>query len=292
MEQDRITTPALAIRRLKSSAAMTIHRTDFGVVETADFPGGDGASLVVLLHATATGPGSLARLGKMLAAAGHHVVIPALHRYGETWVNGEENPVERSGRVARWALNAFPAERRALFGQSMGGLAAVLAALSATPPIDHLILYEPMVMRALNPRDPGDTREREWDRALVRAVCDAVATDGYEASTAAFIEAWNETAWADMPAGVREAILRDGEGLAAELRAVNDTAAAPGSLERFTLPTLLLGGDGSPPLAGRILDRLQRRLPNTERVTFEGLGHMGPVMAPSVVAEKLLVFLG
>jgi pimeloyl-ACP methyl ester carboxylesterase len=271
--------------------AMTIHQTDFGTVETVGFPGGDGGSLVVLLHATATGPGSLARLGKMLAAAGHHVVIPALHCYGETWVNGEDNPVERSVRVACWALGAFPAERRAVFGQSMGGLTAVLMALETVLPVYRLMLYEPMVLRALNPRDAVDTREREWDRFLVRAVAEAVGTDGYEAATAAFIEAWNETAWADMPVGARAAILRDGEGLAAEMRAVNDTALPARSLEQLTIPALLLGGDGSPALAGRILERLEHRLPNAERVTFDGLGHMGPVMAPAVVAEKILRFL-
>jgi pimeloyl-ACP methyl ester carboxylesterase len=270
---------------------MTIHQTDFGTVETVGFPGGDGGSLVVLLHATATGPGSLARLGKMLAAAGHHVVIPALHRYGETWVNGEDNPVERSVRVASWVLSAVPAEKQTLFGQSMGGLTAVLAALETTLPVNRLMLYEPMVMRALNPRDTADTREREWDRVLVRAVGEAVGTDGYEVATAAFIEAWNETAWADMPAGARAAILRDGAGLAAEMRAVNDITLPPRSLERLTMPTLLLCGEGSPPLAGRILDRLERRLPNAERITFGGLGHMGPVTAPAIVAEKILTFL-
>lgn len=281
----------LAIQRLMLGQAMTIHKTDFGTVETVGFPGGDGSSLVVLLHATATGPGSLSRLGKILAAAGHHVVIPALHRYGETWVNGEENPVERSARVACWALGAFPAERRAIFGQSMGGLTAVLTALATATPINRLMLYEPMVLRSLNPRDAADTREREWDRALVRAVDKAIGTDGYEAATAAFIEAWNETAWADIPADARAAILRDGEGLAAEMRAVNETALPPRSLERLTMPALLLGGDGSPALAGRILDRLERRLPNAERITFGGLGHMGPVTAPAIVAEKILKFL-
>ena len=62
-------------------------------------------------------------------------------------------------------------------------------------------------------------REREWNRTLTRVVGDAVGTEGYEAATAAFIEAWNETAWADMPAGVR-----NGARLSAEMRVVNDTA--------------------------------------------------------------------
>ena len=80
-------------------------------------------------------------------------------------------------------------------------------------------------------------------------VGDAVGTEGYEAATAAFIEAWNETAWADMPAGVR-----NGARLSAEMRVVNDTVWPPRRLDRLMMPALLLVGDGSPPLAGRILD--------------------------------------
>ena len=80
------------------------------------------------------------------------------------------------------------------------------------------------MVRVLNSRDDVDTREREWNRTLTRVVGDAVGTEGYEAATAAFIEAWNETAWADMPAGVRAAIVRNGARLSAEMRVVNDTA--------------------------------------------------------------------
>ncbi|MDE0810435.1 MAG: hypothetical protein OSB69_14100 [Alphaproteobacteria bacterium] len=147
-------------------------------------------------------------------------------------------------------MSAFWAEKWALFGHFIGGLMAV----KATLPVDRLILYEPMGMRALNPRDDVDTREREWDRTLTRVVGDAVGTEGYEAATAAFIEAWNETAWADMPAGVRAATVRNGAGLSAEIRVENDTVWPPRRLDRLMMPALLLVGDGSPPLAGRILD--------------------------------------
>ena len=270
---------------------MTIHQTDFGTVETLVFGAENRESLVVLLHATATGPGSLARLGKALAATGHHVVVPALHRYGGTWVEEAGTAIERGAKVARWVLGAFGAERRALFGQSMGGLTAVLAAQTANPSVDRLMLYEPMVMRALDPDDDADMRERDWDRALVRAVTASIGTDDYEPAMAAFIAAWNETDWADIPQKTRDTILRDGAGLAAEMRAVNDMPFDAAALNRIRTPTLLLGGGASPPLAGRILDRLERRLPNTERIRLDDLGHMGPVLAPGVVAGKLAAFL-
>lgn len=136
---------------------MKTHQTGFGTVETVESPNGDNASFVVLFQATPAGSGSLAWIGKTLTAAGHHVMIPALHSYDETWVNGTDMPVERSVRVAVWVLSAFRAEKRVLFGHFIGGLTAV----KPTLPVGRLKLYEPMVMRALNPGGAVDTRERE-----------------------------------------------------------------------------------------------------------------------------------
>ena len=55
---------------------------------------------------------------------------------------------------------------------------------------------------------------------------------------------------------------------------------------------MVVGGDRLPGLAGRALDSIERGLPNIERYWLGGLGHMGPVMASAVVANKLRTFLG
>jgi pimeloyl-ACP methyl ester carboxylesterase len=271
---------------------MPIHQTDFGRIEVLEF-GDAGADRVVLLllHATATGPGSLARLGKALGDAGYRVLIPALNRYGGTRVSEDGAPLERNVRVANWALETFAGKTTVVFGQSMGGLTAVLTALSPSVKIDGLVLYEPMVMRALDPDDPIDMRERDWDRALVDAVERSLGTDRHEAAMAAFIEAWNEVAWDDIPSRTRETILGDALGLAEEMRAVNQGCLSPLDIAKLEVPTMLLGGDASPALAGRILDRLEQRLPNRRREVLAGLGHMGPVMAPSRIAELIVEFL-
>lgn len=270
---------------------MTTHHVDFGQVEFLEFGEEGSERVAILLHAAATGPGSLSRLGKALGDAGYRVLVPALHRYGETWVVEEGSPLERNQRVANWVLETFAGEKTMVFGQSMGGLTAVLIALSPARAIDGLVLYEPMVMRALDPDDPADMRERDWDRALVDAVERALGTDREEAAISAFIEAWNEASWQDIPAAARETILKDAPGLARETRAVNDGGFSSLDLAGLKVPTLLLGGDASPPLAGRILDRLERKLPNRRREILAGLGHMGPVMAPSRVAEAILEHL-
>ena len=159
--------------------------------------------------------------------------------------------------------------------------------------VERLALYEPLVMAALDPEDSDDSRQREWGRALVQRASEAVGTDGFESAIAGFIETWSEVAWMDMPAPARQSIMRDGAGLVAELLAAgNGDQFITKDLLRLKMPVLLLGGDRSPALAGRILDRLEQRLPNPERYCFGGLGHMGPVMASAVVADKLRAFFG
>jgi hypothetical protein len=55
---------------------------------------------------------------------------------------------------------------------------------------------------------------------------------------------------------------------------------------------MVVGGDRLPGLAGRALDSIERGLPNIERYWLGGLGHMGPVMASAVGANKLRAFMG
>jgi len=144
-----------------------------------------------------------------------------------------------------------------------------------------------MVMAALDPSDETDMAERAWDRALVQAMEQALGSDAMEAAVAGFIEAWNETLWADMPDAVRASIMRDPEALVAETLAVNIGEQAASALDRIKAPVHLIGGAGSPKLAGRILDRMEQRLVDVQRTTLGRLGHMGPVLAAETVAEAI-----
>jgi len=132
---------------------MTVHATGFGAVETLEW--GDGDQLMVLLHAAASGPWGLTDLAERLLRPGRRVVAPALAGYGGTRVEGAPDPVSAHATVARWTLAAFPARRQVLFGHSLGGLTAVLTA-AGRDDLAALVLFEPIVLAALNLDDPGD----------------------------------------------------------------------------------------------------------------------------------------
>src|ERR1700749_3894741 len=104
---------------------MPVYHTARGDVEMLEW--GDGEELLVLLHAAAAGPQSLAALAALLARPGLRIVAPALNRYGAT-VMREEDRVQAHVDVLRATLEVCPAERRTLFGHSMGGLVGLLEA--------------------------------------------------------------------------------------------------------------------------------------------------------------------
>jgi pimeloyl-ACP methyl ester carboxylesterase len=268
---------------------MPLHDTPAGTLETREW--GDGPELLLLLHAAASSPQALARLAEALQRPGRRIVAPMLNGYGRTAMRQDENPVLSHVAAAEACIDLFPSEQRIVLGHSMGGLVALLLALRGTLP-DAMVLYEPIVIAALNPDDPEDAAARDWDRALVNDLGEKLAAGNTEAGVAAFVEGWNETSWNAIPEAARQRLVASGPLLAAETRAVHDCAVEPESFVRVKVPVLLLQGTQSPVLASRIMTGLLRRLPRVRRTILAELGHMGPALKPTPVAGAVEDFLG
>jgi pimeloyl-ACP methyl ester carboxylesterase len=73
---------------------------------------------------------------------------------------------------------------------------------------------------------------------------------------------------------------------------VRETADTLSEYATLRARVLLLGGSESPAYLKTALDALARTLPNAERVTFPGLGHLGPTNdgKPEIVAATLRRF--
>jgi len=264
---------------------MILHKTGFGAVEALHWGEGDEA-LVVLLHAAASGPRALAGLAERLAGPGRRVLAPALTGAAGAGVRGAADPLAAHGVVANWALGAYPAARRVLFGHSMGGLVAARAAAGRAD-LAALVLYEPIVMAALDADDPGDRALAAAERDLLGRLAGAVASGAPEPGIAAFVEAWNEVRWAELPAKLRERLVADAGRLAAETAAVGADATPAASWRGVTAPTTILRGDRSPQLAARMAERLAALLLRGRVRVLPGLGHMGPATAPETVAAAI-----
>ena len=245
---------------------MPVYHTEAGTVEMLEW--GSGPELYMLLHAAAAGPQSLSALATLLLRPGRRVVAPALNRYGATVMRDESDRLRAHLDVLRAALDAHPAERRTLFGHSMGGLVGLLAAVAGCE-FDSMVLYEPIVTACVE-----DAQLLQWDRAIVA-----------KADIAAFVTAWNATPWEALPANVRARLSAMAPTLIADMRAVSCHAFDTERLRNVAAPVLLLQGELSPAITHAMTSRLAAVLPNSRRRVIAHAGHMGPVQMPGAVAS-------
>jgi lipase len=242
---------------------MPVYHTARGDVEMLEW--GEGPELLVMLHAAAAGPQSLAALAALLARPGLRIVAPALNRYGATVMHDEADRVRAHVDVLRATLEVCPAERRTLFGHSMGGLIGLLEAMS----FDGVVFYEPIVTACVQ-----DQRLLEWDRAIVAT-----------GDIATFVSAWNGAPWEALPQSVRDRMIAMAPMLVADMRTVSHYPLDLDRLGTLAIPVLLLQGETSPPITHAMTARLAELLPRASRVVVPVCGHMGPMQAPNVIAS-------
>ncbi len=267
---------------------MPVYHTAAGPVEMLEW--GSGEELWLLLHAAAAGPKSLSGLAEALAAPNRRVVAPALHGYGQTHIEATGDRIDHHVAVARACLDIHPSQRRVVFGHSMGGLVAVLAAMEGAP-IDRLVLYEPIVVGCLDPNDPDDMACRDWDRRILSKLDTLLAAGRAEEGVASFVEAWNEVAWNRLPASARARLVAAAPDLAAEVSAGSHRAIAAAGLAEIRAEMraamLILQGATSPPITQRMTARLHFLVAGSRRIVLADCGHMAPVQQPILVAAAI-----
>ncbi len=248
---------------------------------------GDGPRRIVLLHAAGSGPRAIDRLARQVAAAGWSTAAPALERGGRSLIGTAPEAFAEAVALAGLLLRSGDRTPRVLFGHSMGGLVALQAAFAGAA-AEALVLYEPIVLSLLDPADPKDRAALAWDAACIAGFRASVAAGEPEAGVRRFVEAYGDVAWDAMPPPARAGLVARAANFLAEAEATNAARVAADELSRLDLPVLLLQGDRSPEILGRMADRIAALLPNIERATIPGAGHMGPVTHASQVAETVL----
>ena len=252
-------------------------------------PAGDQCTeSLVLLHAAASHPQTFQRLVGHLLAKGREILAPALNGYGTSQVAHALGPVARHVAIAKAALDATtqPA-RTSLFGHSMGGLVALLTALEA-PALERLVLYDPIVTGILDPKNPAHRAGLEWDRAIIRALCEGVEGDAPEVGVARFVEAWNEARWAELPTAIRETLVSKAPALALDAPAVSYFEFEPVRLATLQMQTTVAYGERSPEIIALIARQLAARHPGfVSAKALADCGHMAPIAQPAKVASVL-----
>ena len=268
--------------------------TAIGSIDTLAW--GDGADLLLILHASCTGPRAYTGLADRLSAPDRRIIAPALAGYGATRFN-ETAPDDHTARncaAAQALLDTDRFARRTVFGHSMGGVAALQAALDcarAGQPADALILYEPILHGFLDRTIPEEADAFAWDRGVIVPALADIRAGRPEDGVRRFVEAWNDTAWDDLPDRVRQQLVANADTLAAESASLPGHKLGPDDVRDFRTPTLVLCGDRSPAFTRLAAANLARAIPGADAVTLEGAGHMAPLDAPERISAAIESFL-
>ena len=265
------------------------------VVDTAAGPvgwldWGEGGPALAMLHASGTGARTLAPLAGLLAAD-RRVLAVDFDGYGETRLNAPADVLERHLAAACHLFRLAGPAPFDLFGHSMGGFVALLAAARGLVAPRRLVLFEPVAFGALDPADPDDVAAREIDRDATRLLQAAAAAGEPEAGLAAFIGLWNGQDWDRLPDRARAALGRLAPQIALEAPRVSFDATPAAAYAGIGCPVLLLRSAGAIAPMRRLTDRLAAVLPDVRLLEVGAVTHMGPLSAPAACAAAIRQFL-
>ena len=258
---------------------------------------GEGGDAFVLLHASATGPHSLAALARRLLRHGdRRIIAPAFAGYGRMPVDSAARPglVGTNRSIAVDVVREVQSRPTVLFGHSMGGLVAALAALELQrlgSPIGALVLYEPMLIDLLDLERVEHAHALDWDRGVIENLSALVGDGRPEAGVRTFVEAWNETDWEALPAAARDRLIASADNLVREARAVSHFAIDRAGLADLKTPALLLRGTRSPALVNHMTEAAAAVMPAARCAVLPDCGHMAPLLEPDRVADAMESFL-
>lgn len=169
-----------------------------------------------------------------------------------------------------------------ILGHSFGATAA-LRAVAETPDIARsLTLIDPVWFEAARGTP-------EFDEHVTRMAAFADAGGAGDMTRAAheFMAVWSEVPFDRLPTSERERMLTR---IPLVVRSEADLFAdplglfAPGGLDAVRCPVAIVEGGRSPAIVGAIADRLIAGLPQAQRTTVAGAGHMVAITHPGEVA--------
>jgi pimeloyl-ACP methyl ester carboxylesterase len=263
-----------------SVPAPRIAEGEFGRIEYFEL--GHGPAIMAL-HASGAGAPTLLPLAETWAARGHRVVIPAFDGYGGTQVSAGDDAIERHCTVLMTML-ARETEPAKLFGHSMGGLVALIAAARGHAGIASIAAVEPVAIGVLR-EHAEDAPALAPDDAAVARIAPAMAEGRHEDAIRDFISLWNGQPWAEIPERMRTAILRQAPQIHADTASGALKHVHAGFYAMIDVPVTLIETEHGPETAKAVIRRLREVLPQARQERIAGVGHMGPVTQPALFAH-------
>ena len=206
---------------------------------------------------------------------------------------GEDYAWSGMGADVAACATAIGAEQLYGFGHSMGGAALLLAEQSRPGTFAGLFLFEPIVLPQgffdapnASPLAAGARNRREIFNSRAEALARYSSRSPLGVMRADALAAYVEGAFVDLPDGrVRLACSAETEARTFEASGGLSTEQTTG----ISAPaTVAAGTVGAVPNPGAFAPAIAAALPDGRFLSFDGLGHFGPLEAPGVVAAAVV----
>jgi pimeloyl-ACP methyl ester carboxylesterase len=128
----------------------------------------------------------------------------------------------------------------------------------------------------------------------IAAVLAKIAAGEHEAAARQFVDevALGPGIWEnEVPAEQKAMFVRNAPTFLDECNDPNGLAVDLEAISSFEHPALLTQGDQSPPFYSKVIDVLMEALPNAERRTIKGTGHVPQLTDPEGYAEIVEQFI-
>jgi pimeloyl-ACP methyl ester carboxylesterase len=202
------------------------------------------------------------------------LIVPDRRGRGDSG-DATEYGLEREVADLRAVLDSIDGEAT-VFGHSFGGLVRLAAAQETA--IDRLVLYEPAVL--VGDHSGGDlaaTMQARLDEGNREEAMKLFFRDAGGIPAPEQLPIWPEKVQFDLA----ETVVRENEAVESY-----ELPADPA----IDAPTLLLTGERGPSHLREAVRTLADRLPRSDTVEFDGVGHMGTQSAPDRVAAAAQSF--
>lgn len=171
-----------------------------------------------------------------------------------------------------------------LIGHSFGATVALRLALERPELVRSLTLVEPVLFVIARGTPAFEAFIGDYADVEQRLAGEP------EAAAALFHRAWGAGTLEHLPEAQRRYMVERMPLVGAQNHVLLDDVpglTAPGRLEGFDRPVLLVEGADSPPVVAAIHDALAARLPKARRLVVPGAGHMVPISHPRIVAAAI-----